>query len=436
MERLEFLSGKYKEGERIVPGAVQTFQATEADGGRPVFVHRIPTTGAEAQNGIVRLLSAALLRSEGVRKLVVEVADEDGFCYVVTQNAEQCLLLREWLQLELDGAGGKAPADQAAAAERTTAPPVPPQPEAPVGSAPGEFSRLFHVPPGAQPAPPAPSPAPPSPPNRSETGEFTRFFRSGAPPAKKPPEAPRQMDRASSSEGIKIPRSSGGAVQRPAHAPATALPQRPSDSGEIRRVTRTETGEFTRLFSTPAGSPGASPFPPPAAPNTPFNAMPSPAAAQEPGEYTRIFGTGNSAPPLAQPGPPAPGPPPARPELFEAGALSAGESLPRGPSEYTRIIGRGSWNQPEPPQTEAAATAPPAEAPPAAPAMPAAPPIPAVKPPAMPKPAVPKVAVPKGAAAAAAMAPAAANKRLVIFLVIIGLLAVILAIAVILLAKK
>src|SRR5690348_6975294 len=106
MERLEFLSGKYKEGERIVPGAVQTFQAAAADGGRPVFVHRIPTAGPEAQNGIVRLLSTALLRSEGVRKLVVEVADEDGFCYVVTQNAEQCLLLREWLQLEIDQASG------------------------------------------------------------------------------------------------------------------------------------------------------------------------------------------------------------------------------------------------------------------------------------------------------------------------------------------
>ncbi|MGH9581669.1 MAG: hypothetical protein ACRD4O_01885 [Bryobacteraceae bacterium] len=447
MERLEFLSGKYKDGERIVPGVVQTFQAAEAAGGRPVFVHRVPTTGPEAQNGVVRLLSAALLRSEGVRKLVVEVADQDGFCYVITENAEQCLLLREWLQFEIDRAGGQpaAPAARPSVPSAVPEPPPPARPELvpekPAKPAderqPGDFSRLFQAPP---PAGPASAPPAPSVPGRSETGEFTRFFRGDLLPGKKPAEPPRRPDRPSSSESLRAQRSSG-AVQRPPNAPMTPLPQRSSDSGEMKRVpgsggfprssepgefNRSASGEFARLFSAPENSGASLPSAPPA--NAGFNAMPPP-ANQEPGEYTRIFGKGNSVPPLAQPASPAPEASD-RFEFFDGGSGPAGvENLPRGPSEYTRIIGRGEFSPTAPPRTEAAPDAPPAAAAPLAMAA-----LPQVKlPPASAMPVAPHVPLPKPPAVPVA---APGNKRLAIFLVIIGLLAVALVIAVILLAKK
>lgn len=444
MELLEFLSGKYKDAERIVPGAVQTFQAKEASSGRPVFVHRIPTTGPDAQNGLVRLLSSALLRSEDVRKLVIEVADENGFCYIVTENAEQCLLLREWLQFEVERAGEPQMAQPASifSAQPASAP-SPEQPPAPPGQkVPGEFSRLFHVPPQPASAAPPPPQAPPAP-TRGETGEFTRFFRGGTLPPQKPAGPPQRADRPSSSEGFRSPRLSG-VVQRPPNAPVTQLPQRSSsDSGEMKRFLgdvrrapentaefkHSASGEFARLFSTPEKTSPSLPQPPPA--NTGVNAMP--AANQEPGEYTRIFGTGNAASPFSAPTPP----PQETPEkLFEGAPLpSTGEALPRGPSEYTQIIGRSPFN-PLTPAAEPAAAVPPTAttepAPAAAPAVqikiPPAPAAPAI-------PAAPKIAPPKPPTVAVA-APATANQRLVIFLAIIGLLAVALVVAVILLAKK
>lgn len=425
MERLEFLSGKYKEAERIVPGAVQTFQAKEASGGRPVFVHRVPTAGPDAQNGLVRLLSSALLHSENVRKLVVEVADENGFCYVVTENAEQCLLLREWLQFEVERANGH-PTEQHISPPPGPAPETPAAPpEKPAEKVPGEFSRLFHVPPqqpSAAPAPPLQSAPAPPPPSRAETGEFTRFFRGDALPAKKPAE-PQRTDRPSSSEGLRSARLSG-AVQRPPNAPMTQLPQRSSDSGELKRFLgdfrrpseatdfkRSASGEFSRLFSAP-DKPGAP--------------LPQPPSNQEPGEYTRIFGMGNAAPPLSSA---SPAPSEAPEKVFESTPLPfAGEALPRGPSEYTQIIGRSPFS-PSAPAAQPFAPAPEAETAPAA-AAPQVnlPPAPAI-------PAAPKLAPPKPPAVTVA-APAAGNQRLLIFLAIIALLAVALVIAVILLAKK
>lgn len=426
MERLEFLSGKYKDGERIVPGAVQTFQATEASAGRPVFVHRVPTTGPDAQNGLVRLLSSALLRSDDVRKLVIEVADENGFCYVVTQNAEQCLLLREWLQFEVERTNGNQAAGQHASPLPGVAPEKPAAPaEKPAEKVPGEFSRLFHVPqqqPSATPAAHPPSPVAPPAASGTETGEFTRFFRSDGLPAKRPAE-PQRADHPSSSEGLRAARLSG-AVQRPPNAPMTPLPQRPSDSVEMKRflgdfrrtsepaeIKRSASGEFSRLFS---------------APEKPSTPLPQPAPANEPGEYTRIFGMGNAAPPLSS----APSAPPEAPEkIFEGAPLpSAGEALPRGPSEYTQIIGRGAFSPSATPEPPAPALAPEPEAPPVAAPQIKLPPVPAM-------PAAPKLTVPKPPAVAVA-APTAGNQRLIIFLAIIGLLAVALVIAVVLLAKK
>ncbi len=108
MKTLEFLGGKYQQGEQILPGAIQTYRANQTATGRAVFVHRVPADDPAQQMAVLRLVSAALLHSAPARKMVLDVCDEEGCWYVVTETGQQCLLLREWLKLELDRATAQA----------------------------------------------------------------------------------------------------------------------------------------------------------------------------------------------------------------------------------------------------------------------------------------------------------------------------------------
>ncbi len=99
MQRFELLGGKYQQGEQILPGIVQSFRAYEVPTGRPVFIHRVSSKEAVAQE-IAGLLSAALIRSSSVRKMVVDVYEREPYRFVVTEAARQCVPLRDWLERE------------------------------------------------------------------------------------------------------------------------------------------------------------------------------------------------------------------------------------------------------------------------------------------------------------------------------------------------
>src|SRR5579875_4098736 len=143
MEPVEFLGGKFKQATQILPGAWQTFRAIHSASGREVFLHRIPA-GDPAAGELAFLLASALTQSEKARSLVVEVVEAtDGFVYIATATQRECLLLRRWLQSELDEAGGhpagapagsSAPATPAGAggssALEDTDPQIPTPPEA------------------------------------------------------------------------------------------------------------------------------------------------------------------------------------------------------------------------------------------------------------------------------------------------------------------
>lgn len=353
METAEFLGGKYQKPEQIRPDPVHTFRTKEVSTGRTVFVHRVSTTEAPAeQTSLLRLLLSAVFRSPSARNLILDYGEEQGFWYVITQGEPQCLQLREWLQFEIDHAGGTAGRTQtsgeAPATSKAPAPADDPDrtqlatpkvgiltPEPPAQSAsresgeftrmfqpsakpeaspvwnepakpkqqPGEFTRMFlsKTETAAEeskrvPAPPSPDrvntpPAnPEKPPVEHGPGEFTRFFQGASPAAKNPPEPMPAQDPLQTRE---VQRPSGS-VQR-AQRPSSPLPQRSSS----------DTGEFTKLFSRAPESAA----PPerrashlddifdraPAAPSAP------PASAPEPGEYTRIFGKGDLGPPAQQP---------------------------------------------------------------------------------------------------------------------------------------
>lgn len=378
MDTLEFLGGKYQGAEQILPGVIQTYRAQEASTGRSVFVHRIASSDDPGDQLVLyRLLSAALVRSAGVRKMVLDVRDEGADWFVVTETAPQCLLLREWLQFELNNAGKPAEAERAVP-RPSAAEPV----AAKAADEPGEFTRFFK---GGLPTPPAPKTAggerpsrtgivqrpntpmpyvPPTPSRKDEPGEFTKLFNR--------------------SENASAP------------APAASSPQSSRD--------------FDNLFGPKAETP-----------------MPLPAATPAPGEYTKIFGKNNVPPPvqtpaglgerartdfddpLAAPGASRPAPP--------VPAVSA------GPSEYTRVISGNRTASP------AAAADTKAEAPPAPQVSIPAPPglaVPTLPPP----PAVAMPPLPKRAT------PAPSNQKFVIFLVVLGVLALLLILLVYLALRK
>lgn len=429
METLEFLGGKYQKKEQIVPGPVQTFRAREAGTSRDVFVHRVSTTDEQAeQMALLRMLTTVLLRSNEARKLVLDFGEEQGFWYVVTESEPRCLILREWLQFELNrGASTPAPP----VSEPSAPPPQPKEasmpPAEPARPEPGEFTRVFQsLKPEAGPPPTASSTEPP--PKRDEPGEFTRFFQGGlAPPENKPPANPevkRSQDRP----------SRGGFVQRP-HTPIPPLQPKPS-----------ETGEFTRLFAHPnaevpkSGDRFADFGSSKPDRGDPFsgsgNAPKAPAQeTSEPGEYTRIFGAGSTPSPLPSPSKPAnvfASPPTDDPLRGTRPLEAAPPALPtpsKGPSEYTMVI-QGSHlpsnapvaGGPATPSAgaENASALPKFSAPPQVKVPPVSPP----KPPAMPAP------------PAQVKVPAGGNKKLVIFFAILAILAVVLVLLVVLIAVK
>jgi hypothetical protein len=439
MEAIEFLGGKYNKPEQVVPGPVQTFRAQNATTGRPVYIHRV-STGEEQQTqqaALLRLLMTALFRSPSAHRLVLDFGDEKGYWYVVTECEPQCLLLREWLQFEIDNAG-VAPAAPPSPAVKTPDPPASP---------PGEFTRMFQAIPATPSTPPvaaAPATPPHEGPSRSEPGEFTRFFREGLPvPAPKPqtPPAPRVQDRPSNPD-LRRP----GSVQRPS-TPVPPLTPRTSEAA----------GEFTRLFKA-----HQSPASPPPAPrdfgfNNPrfgeapdlgkpkqeehdiFNLSPEapaplPSHSQEPGEYTRLFGKSSAPPPVQKPSVVAA--PPAAPMVDDplkstrplpvAASPAPPLDLPPGPvsakpSEFTQVM-RG--NRPPSPANQLGASAMAAEpvkinmTPPS--------------PPAIPKPELPPVSM----SAPQAVSVAASGKTMMVFFIILGVLAVLLVILIVLLTTR
>lgn len=428
METLGFLGGKYQKKEQIVPGPVQTFRAREAGTSREVFVHRVSTTDEQAeQMALLRMLTTVLLRSNEARKLVLDFGEEQGFWYVVTESEPRCLILREWLQFELNrGASPPTPPASEPSAPLSQPKEASIPPAGPTRPEPGEFTRVFQsLKPEAGPPPTASSTEPPL--KRDEPGEFTRFFQGGlAPSENKPPANPevkRSQDRP----------SRGGFVQRP-HTPIPPLQPKPA-----------ETGEFTRLFAHPNTEVPKSgdrfpdypsPKPDPGDPfsgggNTPKAPPQDPA---EPGEYTRIFGAAGGPSPLPSVSKPANvfASPPADDPLRSTRPLEAAPPVspapPKGPSEYTMVIqgthpspGTGAGGPATPNTGAENASALPKFSVPLQPKVPAVSP---PKPPAVPAP------------AAEVKVPAGGSKKLIVFFAILGVLAVVLVLLVVLIAVK
>jgi hypothetical protein len=99
---MTFLGGRYLHTEQVIAGSVQTFRAREAETNRSVFVHRVDDPSSPQQADLLRLLLTCLFRSAAVKQRVLDVIEQSGVVYVVTESVPECLLLREWLHFESD----------------------------------------------------------------------------------------------------------------------------------------------------------------------------------------------------------------------------------------------------------------------------------------------------------------------------------------------
>jgi hypothetical protein len=437
MDALDFLGGKYEKTEQIDYGPVETFRARNAATSKPVYIHRVSIAEEQPQQAaLLRLLMTAMFRSSTVRKLVLDFGEEKGFWYVITESEPRCLLLKEWLQSEIDNVAPAPPVSAPVPAPPASVPPPaldlktelqpnpaashPPEPPA------GEFTRVFRrsVAPPAAPssAPPvsaAPAPGLPPPPTQAEAGEFTRFFKGGLPPSppKSPsPASPLRGERPSNPD---LQRRQINAQRPNTPFPPPMLPPTPPSAPPPAN----DSGEFTRMFSSqPAAAPqfarGAQRVPPPGLPDifdTPLEApAPSPSAKQQPGEYTLLFGKGEAPPPIQKPA--AVAEPRSAPIVDDGARLFATRApgappprlpqpaihptLPSGPSEFTLMSSGPLKVNP--------------------PAMPSIP-----KPPAFP-------ATPPGLAAV----PVNNSKKLILFFAALGILALLLVAVMIFLTHK
>jgi hypothetical protein len=230
-----------------------------------VYLHLFNPTGAR----LLAILKSKLGSVPGKPVApLLEIGEFAGSTYAVTLPIEPFSGLREWVALHLDTSDPKLAETlplmlvptQAKPAETTSVPPL-------VSETPVQ---------------PLPSPIPPPPPVAAppalladQAGDFTRMFDSGA-PAKKTPAPPAGLlaDQRGEFKRIFDP--------GPPRTPAPSISAAPS-------------GEFTKLFESPAGpQPGA----PPAATQSPVS------------EFTKLFQAPlGSGEPLKPPPPPVAPPP-------------------------------------------------------------------------------------------------------------------------------
>ncbi len=307
----------------------QAIPARYRASGKPVLVHILA-------NGLDRpperlLAAVAKLPPEQLCR-ILEVGEHAGVRYVVTDPIPGVPHLRQWVEsLAL------APLSVASPGLAPRAQTIKESAQEPAARGePGEFTRLFGVPPAAPAAQP-PGVTSAEPPANTEPGEFTRLFQP-------PPAAPEsQLPQAEPGEFTRL-------FQQPAEKPALPLfsPGTPLARSQPEAAPeRPEIGEFTRMFAAPVAAPTPQPPSIPPAPSAPTAPPQGPGVPEPPqaGEFTRMFAAPIAVPtpqslplPATTHQPPAPDPS-QNPGIFESTAAAAiapvavSASAPRNPAK-------------------------------------------------------------------------------------------------------
>ena len=272
--------------DRVGQGSVVTHHAQSATGAMVVMVHFLQGT-AEENSRVLRDLGTL---DANHRARVLKVAEVDGQTAIVTKFILDFTTFNEWLASGISSTAAQVVTDQepktAPTTERTQKSSQLAPVEPPPSPEPGEFTRVFQLPPvstrtsATAPDFVSPPPAPPQipEPQPDTPGEFTRIFRglpiqsaavsvpSPPPESQRIPPPVQPIPRASSVQ--EPPAVSPAAVPMPPVQPA---PRPASDLSSFDRPGLTSSpvspapppppapaGEYTRLF----GKPEAMPLPP------------------------------------------------------------------------------------------------------------------------------------------------------------------------------
>lgn len=207
----------------------QTFSGTENQTGRPVFLHMLEGDAAKQ----LRPLVARLMRAPLISPVIIETGDFAGSYYVVTDPIEPFNGFRSWLELrvsDLARADMPEPEQTGAGTEATRAarfiedvhlPASRDSDPAEITPAQGEFTRFFGA--GAPPEHAGRAAVP-------EPGEFTRLF--GAPVAPRP----QQTDIGEFSDIFDPPPAAAPPISDPIAKPQLdAWPAERSQTGEFTK---------------------------------------------------------------------------------------------------------------------------------------------------------------------------------------------------------
>jgi hypothetical protein len=327
-------------------------------------------------------------------------------------------------------------------------------------SQPGEFTRLFQTPAKEGTMATAPMPAtlvqakpleslPPKPPAASPPSEFTRMFQAPGSegnaastplPATQPPSGTggEEFERMFNSPLPHAPAQGEWPPAAPKAAEPGAFTQMFQSSSPASQASKSgpegqQSGEFTRFFHAPPGTPQGPQLPSTSGFPAPLQRAPTPAApAGRPGEFTQMFGRPSVGPEVPQAAPSPPSSPP--PRSFGGSSATqafsvpttpqAPRAAPQGPSEYTRMMSTPSNVAPPvaPQTTPGGAPQIPQMLQPGMPQMPQPPyvpqpviPQPNVQQPYLPQPVIPQPQIARPQPAAPAPAPSSNLLLIVIF---------------------
>ena len=341
--------GRYQVLEMLKDGEARTFKVLQTSSGRTVLLHQLWVERTPPNQPDLASLVFGFLRraTADEMKVLVDMGEEAGRVFVVTEDLPIFHDLRQWLQSAAGapGAAGKAsvpesaPSGDSGATGASGGLPSAARQESLAAS---DTTLLFSIPKVSEPpvAPPPPSKA------KDEPGEFTRVFfgkdmpmpaaarpvssppgKASAPPAskaEKPPQSPPPAGFGVAFESRK---------QQPRGPMQPAVEKRSPPSPPTPSPKKQAPGEFTRIFHGPDESKAVPPSPVPAA-ETRRLAPVTPEQPSQPkglGEFTRLFQARpvKEKPPAArsvEAEPSQPLPPPVQP------------TEQKGPGEFTLLF--------------------------------------------------------------------------------------------------
>jgi len=299
--------GRYQILEMLTDGEARTFKARQTSSGRTVLLHQLWVERTPPHQPDLASLVFGFLRRASAEemKVLIDMGEEAGRVFVVTEDLPMFHDLRQWLQSASGApeAAGKTsvskPASSADASAGGVSRGLPSKTRQESPASPDATQPLTSPKVRKPPIPP-----PPPTKTQAEAGEFTRvFFGKDMPISKaaRPVSPPPEKVSASPASIAEKPPESAPAVgseaasasrQEQLRAPQQPTTEKPSlPPTSVPRSRQGAPGDFTRIFFGADDSKAMPPSPTPTVATTGVNRVGPdlPFQPEGPGEFTRLF---------------------------------------------------------------------------------------------------------------------------------------------------